>query len=84
MKICLKNTRTGNYLDETGKWENDLTRARMFNKTSEALSFCLENGLTNVVVVVAIGGTQVEMEISDVKRVYSTKACYYEFLSPVT
>jgi hypothetical protein len=50
----------------------ELPSAKRFNKTFDALVFCIQKRLFNVCVVVILGGSTVQVDIDRLKQIYFT------------
>lgn len=51
MRILVQNCKTGEFLTDAGEWSRDVLRARNFESSGQAVSFCVRQDCGDVQVV---------------------------------
>jgi hypothetical protein len=63
MRVLVQNPLTLSYYLSPGKWTRDYSLAHGFNTSQEAISFCLENGLHNLQIVLKFPDDRYDIEL---------------------
>lgn len=69
MRVVVQNGRTGEFLDENGKWQPNFANAREFESCGEAVIFCLDQHLSDAQVVLKFDGdSDVYIPVDDYRK----------------
>ncbi len=64
MRIVLREIKTGLFLQRPGEWTRDLTEARTFKHSAEAMDVARQHGLEGLEVLLAFDGPTAQQQFS--------------------
>jgi len=63
MKVFIQHEETGHYFKDSGHWVKDEKNAQSFEGSLQAIDYCFENKIENVIIVLKFGDPKYDIEL---------------------